>query len=90
MRELLIIFTSVFIAEVGDKTQLATLLFASGSRVSKLGVFAAASAALVSTTLLAVIVGSAVSSFVSPSTLKIVAGVGFIVIGVWTLISAMR
>ena len=90
MKELLIIFTSVFIAEVGDKTQLATMLFATDSRVSKAGVFAAASAALISTTLLAVIAGSVVTRFVSESTMKIAAGIGFIVVGVWTLISASR
>ena len=90
MKELLIIFTSVFIAEVGDKTQLATMLFATDSRVSKVGVFAAASLALVSTTLLAVLAGSVITKVVSESMLKTAAGVGFILVGVWTLITASR
>ena len=90
MKELLIIFTSVFLAEVGDKTHLATMLFATDSKVSKAGVFAAASLALVSTTLLAVLAGSVITKFVSESMLKTAAGVGFIVVGVWTLFSASR
>lgn len=90
MKELLIIFVSVFIAEVGDKTQLAAMLFATDSHVSKYRVFFAASAALVSSTLLAVLAGDAISKFVGEATLKIVAGVGFIVVGLWTLVSVYR
>jgi putative Ca2+/H+ antiporter (TMEM165/GDT1 family) len=90
MKELLVIFISVFIAEVGDKTQLATMLFATDSRVSRTGVFFAASAGLVVSTLLAVLFGSLVSKLVGESTLKIAAGVGFILVGIWTLVSAYR
>ena len=90
MKELLVIFLSVFIAEVGDKTQLATMLFATDSRVSRTGVFFAASAALVVSTLLAVLVGNLISKFLGESTLKVAAGVGFILVGIWTLVSAYR
>ena len=90
MKELLIIFMSVFIAEVGDKTQLATMLFATDSRVSKTRVFLVASSALVASTLLAVLVGGLVTRIVAESTLKIAAGVAFILVGIWTLASAYR
>ena len=90
MKQLLIIFVTVFIAEVGDKTQLATMLFATESHVSKAGVFLAASAALVSATLIAVIAGSVITRVVAESTLKIAAGIGFILVGIWTLASAGR
>jgi putative Ca2+/H+ antiporter (TMEM165/GDT1 family) len=90
MKQLLVIFISVFIAEVGDKTQLATMLFATDARVSRAGVFFAASAGLVVSTLLAVLVGNAASKFLGESTLKIAAGVGFILVGIWTLVSAYR
>ena len=90
MKQLLIIYMSVFLAEVGDKTQLATMLFATESRTSRAGVFVAASAALVSATLLAVLAGSVVTRFASESTLKIVAGVGFILVGIGTLASGVR
>lgn len=91
MKQLLVIYISVFIAELGDKTQLATMLFATETtRTTKAGVFVAASAALVSTTLLAVLAGGIITRFVSESTLKIVAGIGFIIVGLWTLASASR
>lgn len=90
MKELLVIFMSIFIAEVGDKTQLAAMLYATDSRVGRAGVFFAASAALIVSTLLAVLVGGLVSKFVGEATLKVAAGVGFILVGIWTLVSAYR
>lgn len=86
MKVLLPIFLSIFLAELGDKTQLATLLFATDQNLSRLGVFVAASAALVLSSLLAVLVGGQISRLVPPATLQIIAGVGFILIGVWMLI----
>jgi len=82
------VFTSVFIAELGDKTQLATMLFASDKDTSKLTVFLGAAAALVVTSAIGVAAGSVVSQYVSEKTLQYVAGVGFIGIGIWTLVKA--
>jgi len=82
------VFTSVFIAELGDKTQLATMLFASDTDASKLTVFAGAALALVVTSAIGVAAGSAMSHYVSERTLHYLAGIGFIAIGVWTLLKA--
>ena len=82
------VFASVFLAELGDKTQLATLLFAADQAVSKLAVFVAASAALIVATGIGVLAGGLVSQHVSPAMLKYVAGAGFIAIGIWTLVRA--
>jgi putative Ca2+/H+ antiporter (TMEM165/GDT1 family) len=82
------VFTSVFIAELGDKTQLATMLFAADKDSSKLTVFAGAALALVLTSAIGVAAGSIVSQYVSEKTLQYVAGVGFIGIGLWTLFKA--
>ena len=60
-RVFLTIFGSVFIAELGDKTQLATMLFASDKEVSKYTVFLAASAALVVAAAFGVLAGSLIS-----------------------------
>lgn len=85
---LLTVFLTVFIAELGDKTQLATMLFAADQNVSKWTVFIGASLALVATSAIGVLVGSAISETVDAKHLQYVAGAGFIVIGLWTLISA--
>jgi putative Ca2+/H+ antiporter (TMEM165/GDT1 family) len=82
------IFTSVFIAELGDKTQLATMLFASDKDTSKLTVFLGASLALIATSAIGVLAGSVISQYVSEKTLHYLAGVGFIAIGIWTLAKA--
>jgi putative Ca2+/H+ antiporter (TMEM165/GDT1 family) len=85
---LLTVFSTIFIAEIGDKTQLATLLYASDVEVSKLTVFIGAALALVLTSALGVLVGSALSHYVDPKYLAWIAGVGFIVVGIWTIVKA--
>jgi putative Ca2+/H+ antiporter (TMEM165/GDT1 family) len=82
------VFASVFVAELGDKTQLATMLFASDKETSKLTVFVGATLALIVTSAIGVLAGAAVSQYVSEKTLKYLAAIGFIAIGVWTLIKA--
>jgi putative Ca2+/H+ antiporter (TMEM165/GDT1 family) len=82
------VFTSVFIAELGDKTQLATMLFASDTQTSKLTVFLGASLALIATSALGVVAGTFLSNYVSERVLQYVAGIGFIAIGIRTLLKA--
>ena len=82
------VFASVFVAELGDKTQLATMLFASDKETSKLTVFVGATLALIVTSAIGVLAGAAVSQYISEKTLKYLAAIGFIAIGVWTLIKA--
>ena len=83
-----VIFATVFVAELGDKTQLATMLFASDREVSKTTVFIAASAALIVASALGVLAGSLLSAYISEKVLHYIAGVGFIAIGAFTLYSA--
>ena len=87
MKTLFVIFGSVLLAELGDKTQMATMLYATDQSVRPMAVFVAASSALVVSTLLAVVFGSFITRFVPPSTLKLIAGLAFIVVGVWTILS---
>ena len=82
------IFAAVFIAELGDKTQLATMLFAADKEVSKYTVFFAASAALIVASALGVLAGSLLAEYINEKYLHYVAGVGFIGIGVFTLYNA--
>ena len=81
----LTIFGAVFIAELGDKTQLATMLFAADKEVSKYAVFIAASAALIVATAIGVLAGSLLSEYIDEKYLHYIAGIGFIAIGVYTL-----
>ncbi|HWO42051.1 MAG TPA: TMEM165/GDT1 family protein [Candidatus Eisenbacteria bacterium] len=88
LRILLTVFASVFVAELGDKTQLATMLFAADRNVSRFAVFAGASLALILSSGLGVLAGSAIAHYVSPRHLQYIAGAGFIAIGMWTLVRA--
>jgi putative Ca2+/H+ antiporter (TMEM165/GDT1 family) len=86
---LLTTFGLVFLAELGDKTQLATFCF-SADCDSKLSVFLGSAGALVLSSLIAVIFGAAVSRVVPPNYIKIGAGIFFVVVGLWTLYAVMR
>ncbi|HSJ99258.1 MAG TPA: TMEM165/GDT1 family protein [Myxococcota bacterium] len=79
------VFASIFVAELGDKTQLATLLYSAQAENPKLTVFAASASALVLTSAIGVLAGGWVSQHVSERALQWVAGVGFIAIGAWIL-----
>jgi putative Ca2+/H+ antiporter (TMEM165/GDT1 family) len=81
------VFVTVFLAEIGDKTQLATMLFASEAKTSKWVVFAGSALALVLAAAIGVLVGAQLERFIAPRTLKLVAGIGFIAIGAWTLVA---
>ena len=87
MRNLLPIFFSILIAELGDKTQLATLLFATDPQLSRGGVFLASASALIVSSLFAVLLGDQLMRIISPALLQALAGTGFIVIGLWILLA---
>lgn len=78
-------FTAVFLAELGDKTQIATLGFASAADKGHLTVFAASAAALVACSALAVVAGAALGKFVPMAWLERIGGALLIVAGAWTL-----
>ena len=88
LKTLFVVFGTVFLAELGDKTQLATVLFASKPSVSLVTVFVGASLALILSSLIAVAAGSVISHYVDPRYLSYIAGAGFIIIGIWTIVQA--
>ena len=82
------VFATVFLAELGDKTQLATMLYAADREVSKWTVFLGAAAALIVASGLGVLAGTLLSNFINERVLHYVAGVGFVLVGIWTLVRA--
>ena len=81
------VFATIFVAELGDKTQLATLLYASDAAHPKLTVFAASATALVVTSALGVLGGSLLSEYLNPRYVRWLAGLGFIAVGIWVLLA---
>jgi len=80
-------FTSIFLAELGDKTQLATMALsgATDSATRRWIVFAGAACALVLSSAIGVLLGAAVGRYVSAATLNRIAGVAFVAMGAWML-----
>ena len=81
----LTVFGTVFLAELGDKTQLATVLFATRESIHPLLVFLAASLALVATSAVGVAAGTFIADQIDTRILSYIAGAGFIIIGAWTI-----
>jgi putative Ca2+/H+ antiporter (TMEM165/GDT1 family) len=79
-------FSAVFIAELGDKTQLATLSLSSG-KVDRMAVFLGSAGALVCTSLIAVLAGAAFSRVVPPEYIRRGAGVIFVALGLLYLLT---
>lgn len=78
-------FTTVFLAELGDKTQLAAMT-ATARSGALLTVFLAASAALVCATALGVLVGGALFRLFPEHLIKYLAGSAFIAVGLWVIV----
>lgn len=88
-KTLAVVFGTVFLAELGDKTQIATLLFATRESASLVTVFVGASLALIVASGIAVVGGAVISNYVDPKYLAVAAGIGFVVIGIWTIWQAL-
>jgi putative Ca2+/H+ antiporter (TMEM165/GDT1 family) len=83
------VFTSVFLAELADKTQFMILAFSADKPASPLSVFAGACAALIVASALGVLAGAWLGAHINMRYLTMAAGVLFIGLGVWTLRSAL-
>ena len=73
-------FTTIFLAELGDKTQIATVAI-SGTSKRPLAVFLGSSCALVLASLIGVIAGGAIARVVPESTLKLFSAIGLLALG---------
>jgi putative Ca2+/H+ antiporter (TMEM165/GDT1 family) len=80
-------FGSIFLAEMGDKTQLATMLLTVQSG-HPLSTFAGAALALLLTSFIGVWAGQWLSEKLPPHLIKITAGVGFLVMGAVMLVGS--
>jgi putative Ca2+/H+ antiporter (TMEM165/GDT1 family) len=90
MGQLITMFVTIFIAELGDKTQLATMLFASENKAPPLMVFAASASALALGAAVSVAVGAYGGRFLEHVPVKLIAGIGFILIGMWSIAQHYR
>lgn len=88
--QVLAIFLTIFVAELGDKTQIATVLFASENKNSPFMVFAASASALVLGAIISTAIGTAAGKWLEHIPLKLIAGIGFIAIGAWSIVSWYR
>ncbi len=85
VQQLITTFVTVFLAELGDKTQIATFSFAANPNYNRWLVLLGACSALFLISLLAVLIGAKAGDLVNPKHLKVVSGLLFIGIGLFTL-----
>ncbi len=81
------VFMSVFIAELGDKTQIATLLFATDKNTTPFIIFCASAGALILSSAIAVLAGTMAKTYLQAIPLKLISGIFFIIIGGFSIYS---
>ena len=74
-------FVTVFLAEMGDKTQLTTITLSSTTN-KPLAVFIGSSLALISATLLGALAGGSIANLIPAFLLKLLSGIVFLIIGI--------
>ena len=84
------VFVAVFLAELGDKTQIATMLFSAEGGRSRWLVFAAATAALTASSAIAVLAGAVIDKYIGALPIKLIAGAGFVIIGALMILEHFR
>lgn len=90
MMSLLTVAITIFLAELGDKTQIATVLFASDEKQNPWLVFLASSLALTAASGIAVLLGRTAERLLSALPLNLIAGGGFVLIGSIMIVSHLR
>jgi putative Ca2+/H+ antiporter (TMEM165/GDT1 family) len=90
MGQLIAMFVTILVAELGDKTQIATLMFAAEKKDEAWAVFVASAGALVLGAAISVLLGAYGGRWLQNVPLKLLAGIGFIVIGAWSLLQYYR
>ena len=79
------IFVTIFLSELGDKNQLATLVFAAQPGRSALVVFVAATTALCVSTFVAIAIGKAATQYIHRLPMGLISGIMFIMIGIFAI-----
>ena len=82
------VFVTIIIAEIADKSQIVTLLYASNAQHNKLSVFIGSSLALMLASGVAVLAGVGLSNWFDEGLMARVAGIAFILVGIWTFVRA--
>ena len=88
LRVALTTFATVFLAELGDKTQLATMLLVAQGK-SPLAVFLGSASALVISSLVGVLAGGVIAKYIPEMWVRIAAGSGFVILGVLLLLGRL-
>ena len=82
-------FVTVFLAEMGDKTQLTTITLSSSTN-KPLAVFLGSSIALILATLLGVLAGGSIANLIPAFLLKLLSGIVFLIIGINLLLQSRK
>lgn len=83
--KLFLAFLAIFVSELGCKTQFTSLFLSANKTSNLLAVFLLTSSALLLANGLAVIIGGASSKYLDMIPLKLIAGIGFLILGAWSI-----
>tara|TARA_Y100001970_G_scaffold294269_1_gene449504 strand:+ start:334 stop:612 length:279 start_codon:yes stop_codon:yes gene_type:complete len=82
-------FTTVFLAELGDKTQIATLTLSSTTK-NPLAVFLGSASALIFASLIGALAGGSIALLIPPDVLKAISACAFLILGIVLVLPSFK
>jgi len=85
-----LIFITVFLAELGDKTNITTFLFSTHPEISRVSIFVSATLAFMAASVLSIAAGTLLGNTIPHRIINLITGAIFVLIGLILLISALK
>jgi len=90
LKAFFLVFITIFLAEIGDKTNIAALLFSTHKEINRITILGAATLAFVAATMVSIAVGTFLCNVIPRKIVNYISGVFFILIGIVMILTTIK